>query len=360
MLLTVAGVLAVGAGAVAATGIGFPADRSDRPRSVAPPATAKVTRQTLVDTQKQTGTLSYGDSTTLNGRLAGTVTTLPAAGSVIGRGKELYRVDNVPVLLLYGSLPTYRALASGVEGADVKQFEQNLWDLGYRGFTVDEKYTDATATAVKKWQKAVGLPQNGTVEVGRVAYASGPVRVDTVKAHVTDAAKPGDVVLTYTGTVRGVTAELNLADRRLAGANAAVSVGLPDGRTATGKVTGTRTKVDESSGSGSNGSTGGGNGGDGSTATTKLVVTVAFDDPNASAGLDQASVEVAFTADKREQVLTVPVSALLTLAEGGYGVQLIEGAGTRVIAVTTGMFASGRVEVSGAGLAEGTTVGMPT
>jgi hypothetical protein len=94
-------------------------------------------------------------------------------------------------------------------------------------------------------------------------------------------------------------------------------------------------------------------------ASTVVEVTIAVDDAKAVSGLDQATVDVAFTASQREDVLTVPVAALLALAEGGYGVQVVDGATTRVVAVETGMFASGRVEVSGDGIAEGTTVGMP-
>ena len=59
-------------------------------------------------------------------------------------------------------------------------------------------------------------------------------------------------------------------------------------------------------------------------------------------------------------VLTVPVAALVALAEGGYGLQVVDGATSRFVAVETGLFASGRVEVSGAGVAEGATVGMPS
>jgi hypothetical protein len=58
-------------------------------------------------------------------------------------------------------------------------------------------------------------------------------------------------------------------------------------------------------------------------------------------------------------VLSVPVAALVALAEGGYGVQVVTGSTTRYVGVQTGLFADGNVEISGDGIAEGVTVGMP-
>jgi hypothetical protein len=173
------------------------------------------------------------------------------------------------------------------------------------------------------------------------------VRVDAQTAAVGDEAQPGKAVLDHTGTARVVTVDLAVSDQRLAVKDAAVSLTLPDGRKAAGKITRTRTVID----------TGSGNGQD--EPETKIEVTVTVDDEAALSGLDQASVGVGFTASQRENVLTVPVGALLALAEGGYGVQIVDGAGTRIVAVQTGLFAGGRVEVSGDGLAEGATVGMP-
>jgi peptidoglycan hydrolase-like protein with peptidoglycan-binding domain len=357
VVLVATAVFAVGAGAVAAMGIGLPADEtSTAGHSILPPATAKVTMQTLVDTQSKTGKLSYGDSISVSGKSTGTVTSVPVPDSVIKKGKELYRVDNTPVILMYGSLPMYRELKVDIVGPDVKQFEQNLWDLGYRGFTVDEKYTGTTATAVEKWQKDLGFPESGrtgAVDEDRVVYAPDAVRVDIVKASLGDSAKPGDTVLLYTGTVRGATVELSMSDQRLAVKDAAVTVTLPDGKAMNGTITRTQTKISEDSGSGQTGAD------DSADAETKIVVTVSFDDPNVTSGFDQASVDIGFTAAKHENVLTVPVTALLTLTEGGYGVQVVEGETTRIVAVETGMFANGRVEVKGGNVTEGMTVGVP-
>ncbi|GAA2977820.1 peptidoglycan-binding protein [Actinokineospora diospyrosa] len=336
-------VLAVGGAVVAATGFGFGSPREEPPRA-SPSATAKVTRQTLVDTRKEKGSLGYGDKTAISGRLQGTVTGLPAVGSVVQRGHALCQVDNTPVVLLYGSLPAYRALSVGTEGADVKQFEENLAALGYKGFTVDDEYSSATATAVKKWQDALALAETGVVELGRVHYAPGSIRMDTAKTAVGDELRPGGELLEYTGSARVVTVDLDLADQAIAVKGTAVTVGLPGGKSLQGKVAATATVVDE------------GNGPD-AQPSTELRVTITPDDEAALTGLDQASVDVGFVASRRENVLTVPVGALLALAEGGYGVEVVDGGTGRVVAVETGLFAAGRVEVTGVG--EGQTVGVP-
>ena len=346
-------VVATGAAVVAATGFDSGLWGGDQDRDTAatlPPATAKVTRQTLIDTQTEFGDLGYGDPTTVSGRLGGTVTALPAVGTVVQRGQAIYRVDDTPVVLLYGALPTYRTLAPNTEGADVEQLETNLAALGYTGFTVDRKYTASTAAAVKDWQQDVGVPKTGSVEPGRVLYAAGPARVDSHKAAVGDADGPGTSVLEYTGTSRVITVDLDAADQRLAVKGAGVTASLPDGRKVDGTIATAETVVDE------------GDGGEGGERepTTKIEVAVTVADQEALAGLDQASVRVGFTASKRENVLTVPVNALLALAEGGYGVEVVTGPKSTIVAVETGLFAAGRVEVSGAGLAEDTTVGVPS
>lgn len=240
-------VLAVGGAVVAATGFGSGAAPEESPQP-APSATAKVTRQTLVDTREENGSLGYGDKTAVSVRLQGTLTSVPTIGSVVQRGQTLCQVDNTPVVLLYGSLPAYRTLGVDMEGADVKQFEENLAALGYKGFTVDNKFSSATTTAVKKWQKALGLTETGVVDLGRVHYAPGAVRVDKAKANVGDEVRPGGELLEYTGSARVVTVDLDLADQTIAAKGAAVAVGLPGGKSVQGKVTSTATVVDEGSG----------------------------------------------------------------------------------------------------------------
>ena len=91
---------------------GTPARSSDR---VAPTSLATVTTRTLSETTPVSGTLGYAGGYTVLGGLSGKITALPAAGQVIRNGQALYRVDDAPVVLLYGSTPAYRALAEGVD-----------------------------------------------------------------------------------------------------------------------------------------------------------------------------------------------------------------------------------------------------
>ncbi|MEV4495170.1 peptidoglycan-binding protein [Micromonospora arborensis] len=347
--LTVAIVVAAAAGVAAAVGFGG-TDRGTAAAGTTPPGTATVTRQTLTDAQNVDGELGYGTTRTATARFGATITGLPDTGTVVKRGGRLYAADDDPVLLLYGSLPAYRVLEPGVEGADVAQFERNLRALGHDGFTVDDEYTGSTADAVREWQEDLGLPETGRVELGRIVYADGAVRVESHQAATGDVTQPGQAVLTYTGTSRLVTVELDVDDQRLAKEGGAASVALPDGDPLAGKVESVQTVIE----AGSAGATG-----QSTEAETKIEVTVSVADPAKLAGYDQASVEVTFTAAERPDVLTVPVAALLALAEGGYGVEVVDGGRSRIVAVTTGLFAAGRVEVSGPEIAEGMTVGVP-
>jgi peptidoglycan hydrolase-like protein with peptidoglycan-binding domain len=347
------GVVVVAVGAATAAAIGFGGDDGGTADAATlPPETATVDRETLRDIRTEDGTLGYGSDQTLNNRLNGTVTGLADTGETVGRGEPLYWVDADPVVLLYGSEPAYRALSPGAEGADVEQLEANLSRLEYDGFTVDDEYTDATAAAVEQWQADLGLPETGVVDLGRVVFAPGAVRIDAHEVAAGDVVQPGNPVLTWTGAERLVTVELDVEDQPLAEAGTAVTVTLPDGSTQPGEVVDAESVVQESSEDTPPGQD--------AEQETVLEVTVALDDAEAVEGYDQASVEVGFVAGEREDVLTVPVAALLALREGGYGVEVIEGTSTRIVAVDTGLFAGGRVEVTGEGLTEGMTVGMPS
>ena len=97
-----------------------------------PPATAVVTRQDLTATTPESATLGYAGAYTVRGRGSGTLTWLPPAGQVLRQGQALYKTgDGSPVVLLYGSVPDWRALGVGTTGQDVTQLNHDLANLGY-------------------------------------------------------------------------------------------------------------------------------------------------------------------------------------------------------------------------------------
>lgn len=358
-IITAVAVIVLGAAAATAL-LAFRASPEDaQARDALPPATEEVVKTTLVETKTVTGTLGYGDAVPVSTSSAGTLTWIAPEGATVKRGGALFKVDEQPVVVLYGALPLYRTLRDGVEGADVKQLERNLRELGYTGFTVDETFTSATAEAVWEWQEDLGVTATGTVEPGQVVNTAKAVRIAERTARVGDAAGGGAAgggagVLSYTGTTRQITVELEVADQALAVKGRRVSVRIPGGDTVTGVIADVGTVAaapEESSGSPE---------ADGSTDEASIEVTVEVADQKALGSLDAAPVDVDFTSDRRSDVLAVPVAALLALAEGGYGVQLVENGTTRIVAVETGMFAGDRVEVSGEGIVEGVRVGVPT
>jgi peptidoglycan hydrolase-like protein with peptidoglycan-binding domain len=341
----VAGVLSVGAVAAAITVFNLPdAQESPNTASNTPASTADITELTLIDRENHDGTLGHGDTTTISSRGNGTVTRLPAEGTTVTRGKAIFHLDNKPVTLLYGSLPAYRTLSTGVKGTDVKQLEQNLWALGYRGFTVDETYSSSTASAVKEWQDDLDLTKTGRIDPSQIVYATGAVRVDSLSTQAGAVVGPGAAVEKVTGISPLATVVLDTSSERLAKQGAAVQVTLPDGKVVLGKIIKVATVVSQ--------------GDNGESDTTKIQVTIRF--TSAVKSLGAAAVTVAFTAGERPNVLAVPVAALLALAEGGYGVQVVDASTTRIVAVETGLFADGKVEITGNGLQAGMKVAMPS
>jgi multidrug efflux pump subunit AcrA (membrane-fusion protein) len=287
-------------------------------------------------------------------------TGLGAPGSVVTQGRPLYWIDGRPVPLLYGALPAYRALRQGVSGADVQQLEQDLIALGYAtsaNLAADGSFTGADAAAVCRWQAALGAPQTGAVNLGDAVFLPGAIRVTALHATAGGAAQGGQPVLDYTPTTRVVSVALNPSLSSQVRTGEAVTVDLPDGRTRlTGRVSDVSTVAAQQQGGGQT-QTQTQNGGPQAT----IGVTIAFDDPSRVSSLDQAPVTVDVVTQSVQDVLTVPVNALLALAGGGYGVEVVESNGQRrLLTVQTGIFDNSLVQVSGGGLSEGMNVVVPS
>ncbi|GAA0394573.1 peptidoglycan-binding protein [Acrocarpospora corrugata] len=310
------------------------------PQAAAPSfPTAPVVRTDLVSRTNVDGTLGYAAGRTLVGGL-GTVTWLPADGRIIRPGQRVYAADGHPVPLIYGRIPLWRTLSVGVRGPDVRVVERNLATLGY-SLVVDDRFTWATAKAVKAWQRHLGRPQTGMLAPSEAVVEPGPIRVASRTGRLGGPAS--GPLLTVTGTTRQVFVDIPVDQQQLAVKGGKVTITLPGGKTTTGHVTtiGTVAKA------ASTGQTGQG------TETATIAVTITLDHPKAPGRLVAAPVTVGFASTVHKGVLAVPIEALLGQADGTFAVQV---AG-KAVPVELGLFAGGLVEVTGA--AEGTRVEVP-
>jgi membrane fusion protein, multidrug efflux system len=316
---------------------------SNSPSVGAATATASVERRTLVDRASESGELDYADKTTLAGKVQGTITWLPGAGSSVHRGGTLYRVDDQSVALMYGRLPAWRPFSAGMsDGPDVKELERNLVRLGYDPGTVDDHFSSSTAAAVKQWQKDEGLDRTGTIELGRVVFAAGAQRVGDVTASVGGQATGSLMGLSSTRHV--ATANVDAAQQTLLHKGERVLVELPSGEQVSGRISSV-SRVAESSQQSNSGAT--------------IAIEVSFPSRTRLPDLDQAPVAIKIAQQRERNVLSVPITALLAQPGGGFSVEVVSAGRHTFVPVETGLFASGFVQVSGRGLAPGTRVVVP-
>ena len=301
----------------------------------------------MIETEQVDATLSHGTVTPLINLLSGTLTHSIEVGAVTDRGTVLYSVDMRPVVVLVGAVPAYRTLAEGTAGADVVQLEENLAALGYGGFVVDDTFTHSTAGAVRQWQRDLGARDSGAVEFGTIYFLPQPVRVASVAVRKGAPVGRGESIIGYTDVDRIVVAAVDADQVALAPIDGTVRVSLGPDADAEGRIV--RVMVDEPAPSSDTQRPQTG-------AAERFSLLIRVDREETAGVRDGASVTVTLAGKRRDGVLAVPVIALLALREGGYGVELVEGATSRVVPVTTGLFARGMVEVSGDQLRDGMIV----
>jgi peptidoglycan hydrolase-like protein with peptidoglycan-binding domain len=260
----------------------------------------------------------------------------------------LYTVDTRPVVLMAGQLPAYRAFQAGMTpGADVAQLEQNLVAMGYLHVVPDNRFTAATGTAIRAWQRAQGVPRTGSVDRSVVLFAPGAVRVATWSSRVGAQVTAGAELFTTSGTDKVVDVDLNLNDQQLAVVGARLTVTLPDGTHVPATVTAVGEAVERA-------------GAAGATGTVVRPVQAALGDQTPAAPFSRADVTVSFTSTLAQDVLTVPVAALVAIDATTFGVEVLDAdGGTTTVPVTVGVFASGRVQVTGKGIVAGLDVVVP-
>ncbi len=232
---------------------------------------------------------------------------------------------------------------ASIAGADVAQLEAALAELGYPANTTDDTFDSSTEAAVGEWQKDIGAERDGVVDLGEVVFLPEAIRVIGVVAVAGTPIRDGGQVLATSSAETVVTVALPAADQGKMAEGGAVTVVLPDGTRTPGTITevGTVASTDAQ-------------------GESTFEVEIVLDDPAAAAGLDEAPVDVEVLTDSREDVMAVPVTALIALREGGYAVEVEVGSGdTRLVAVDPGFYSEGLVEVVSNGLRPGDRVVVP-
>jgi Putative peptidoglycan binding domain len=303
------------------------------------------------------------------GGSSGTFTWLPAVGRVIRQGQMLYGVSGSPVVLLYGSVPSYEDLSEGMTGADVKELNADLVKLGYASAAALgprsgwDYFSAETAYALEQLQSKLGLTVTGTLSLGQAAFLPGPAQVTGLGTGVVPGAPatPGSAVLTASSVTPVVTIDLDASQQTEVKTGDKVSVTLPSGATTPGVISEVSTvATSSSSDSGSGSGSGSSDNGSGSGSAT-ITVLVALTDPKAAAHLNQAPVEVTITTGAVSDALVVPVNALLAQPGGGYAVEVTGAHGHHLVSVTPGLFddAAGLVQVTSTRLLAGQHVVVP-
>lgn len=389
-----AGLTAVVAVAVAvAAGAYFLTNRNGSAQAASnhnsdPAGAASVQRRDLVETDTESGTLSYANSQTVYNSLSGTITWLPSVGQVINPGHLLFKVAEQPVILMNGTTPAYRDLSpADTPGPDIKQLNRDLVKLGFNpdGIVVDGDWQAATTAGVEEFQAAHHITETGTLTLGQIVFLPGPQLVGTLNATVGSGGSGGGSnsnsnssssdssnsssnsgspssggsaqgIMQTSSTQLVATVDLDASKQNEAKVGEKVTVEMPNSSTVNGVISAVSPVAQSSSDSGnSNGNNAGGgssdnsNTGSSSSSGATIPVTIRLKGHRSNTGLDQAAVSVNFAQARAKNVLSVPVTALVATSGSSYAVQKAN-ASRRLIPVTVGLFAAGYVQISGSGI----------
>lgn len=317
--------------------------------AAAPPAnTANVKQGRLSSMVSLDGTLTYrarsdGSPYSVINHARGIYTELPGVGDRIDCGDVLYRVDEEPVLLLCGAVPAYRDLRIGDDGKDVRQLNRNL-----HVYRDEDEFTWRTQAALERLQRDRGCAVNGELDLGDAAFLPRSVRIAKVSGGLGGSAVPGAPVAQATSGTLVVQVALDASQQGEVRQGDRARITLPGNRLVKGRVA-RLSRVAQTPDKQ--------NAGD-----ATIPAYISLDDPTRARGLDQAPVQVDITTRGVKSALSVPVTALVGKAGGGFAVEVVRAGGRRdLVAVKLGLFdtTEGRVQVEG-GLREGDPVVVPS
>ena len=297
--------------------------------------TVGIERGDLTSTSEFTGELGFGDSWPLSLTADGIVTGARSLGTVVDFGESLIEIDDRRVFLVEGEVPMFRDLelsSPRVSGEDVAQLQRFLIAQGFdRDGTLvaDGVFDSDTRRAVIDWQEATWQQKTGRVTRAEMVFNPTPLRIAGEQ-------RIGSVFdqLEVTAWEPTVTVDVANRDKRLLSVGTPVTIEFGDGTEVGGTVS-EQISVPQDDG------------------TTQSRSTI---EPDGDVPGEPGQVTIAVDETLASDVMIVPVGALLALAEGGYAVELTDGAGaSRLVGVDVGEILDGKAEVDG-GVQVGDTV----
>ncbi len=120
--------------------------------------------------QRRLQALGYFDGQIGGNYLTKTETAVKLFQAAVGYPQDGVATSDLQALLFSGSAPSYTGsayidLTKGMTGPAVRNLQQQLINLGYLTGTADGDFGGGTENAVKRFQAAVGYPQDGVASV---------------------------------------------------------------------------------------------------------------------------------------------------------------------------------------------------
>lgn len=152
--------------------------------SSAEPVTYEVVEQTIGRSLQFTAVAEWKSSPLGRAQIPGIVTSIGfEPGASVEPGEVLFTVDLRPVVVAEGAIPAFREMQSGDEGSDISQLQTLLVALGFLDEEPNGRFSPTTAAAVRAWQAALGVVDDGVVRRGDIVFAPElPARVVAAEA----------------------------------------------------------------------------------------------------------------------------------------------------------------------------------
>jgi len=257
-------------------------------------------------------------------------------------------VDDRPIVLLCGTVPTYRAVHLGARGPDVRQLNRNLHHLGYDADAHASSFTTETEQALTAFQRKRGMGVTGRLATDDAVFLPEALRIAKVIGQLGGSARPGAEVLSATSDKLHVRVDLDASQQGAVKRGDRTRITLPGNVPVTGRVAGFGRVAAAGQG--------------GRPAAATIPTFVNLTSAARAGALDQAPVEVEITTKGVDDALSVPVTALVGRSGGGFAVEVVRAGQRRdLVAVRLGLFdtGGGRVQVKG-GLRAGDAVVVPS